>query len=171
VTGLGRARLEAPSVARRRPMALTALATLDILLVAIALAPAAAVAGLMGAPRDSAALLAVAGLSALVAGLAAVAATGILQLEEYGRRAQLTLLSVGMLFVPVGTLVSFLLWTYLKKPEVRLLFSGRAHVHGARPAGSGDIRTETGMALAAIFVALVMAGVTLLGLIAIIALT
>jgi len=153
-----------------RPGVLTALAVLDILVAMIALIPAAMAILLIGTPGITPLRMALTGLATLVAGLAVVAATGVLQVEEYGRRAQIALLAVGMLLIPVGTLVSVLLWSYLGREQTRLLFSGKAHLRQSSAEAGGTDR-EAGAALAAIAVAIVVAGVFLLGLIAAMAVT
>lgn len=151
--------------ALRRPGVLVALGVLDFLAAVIALAPAAAVAGAFGRQQPSATLLAAAGLAALLSGLAVVAGVGLLQLEAYGLRTQLALAALGLPLVPVGTLIGALLLSYLRKPATRALFSPRgsqvAHDAGEAPRPSEG----EGLALAAVVIGLVLAGMLLLALV------
>ena len=145
---------QAPAVtplARRpeRPGGVTLVALLDFAAAALALAPAAAVAGTLGTGAGpGSALVAGAGAGALLAGLAVVAGMGLLQLEEFGRRAQLGLGLVGLPIIPVGTTVSILLWVYLTRPGTRLLFSGRSDLSPAEVASLTRATKDQGLAVA-----------------------
>jgi hypothetical protein len=149
----------------RRPGVLVALAVLDFLAAVIALAPAAAAAGAFSRQHPSAPLLAAAGLAALLSGLAVVAGVGLLQLEAYGLRTQVALSALGLPLVPVGTLIAALLLAYLRKPATRALFSPRGE-KPARDAGEAPRASDgEGLALAAVVIGLVLAGMLLLALV------
>jgi hypothetical protein len=147
-----------------RPGVLTALAVLDFLSAAIALAPAAAAAGRLHRDGSHAGILAAAGACALLAGVAVVAGMGLWQLEEYGRRTQLGLAVLGLPLVPVGTFMSILVLGYLAKPGTRLLFSGRSQLSPDEAAEVSRAAGDQGLAMAAAVVGLVLAGLVLLGL-------
>ncbi len=147
-----------------RPGVLTALAVLDFLSAAIALAPAAAAAGRLHRDGNHAVILAVAGACALLAGVAVMAGMGLWQLEEYGRRTQLGLAVIGLPLVPVGTFMSILVLAYLAKPGTRLLFSGRSRLSPDEAAEVSRAAGDQGLAMAAAVVGLVLAGLVLLGL-------
>jgi hypothetical protein len=138
-------------------------ALLDLVTAGAALAPAAAIAGTLGdGEGPGPALVASAGVGALIAGLAVVAGMGLLKLEEYGRRTQLGLAIVGLPFVPVGTAVSILLWIYLTRPGVRLLFSGRSDLSPDEATTVARAARDQGLALAAAVLGLATAALVVL---------
>jgi general secretion pathway protein G len=51
---------------------------------------------------------------------------GLWNLRPWGRTIQLVLAYIGLLSIPIGTIISILILVYLSKPEVKLLFSGRS---------------------------------------------
>lgn len=50
---------------------------------------------------------------------------GLLGLKPYGRTLQLIFAWIGLLGIPVGTVISVLILIYLFKPGIKLIFSGR----------------------------------------------
>jgi type II secretory pathway pseudopilin PulG len=56
----------------------------------------------------------------------AVTATGLFLLKGFGRICQMIQSGIGLLAIPLGTIVSALILYYLTRPGVALLFSGRA---------------------------------------------
>lgn len=54
------------------------------------------------------------------------AAVGLWKLRPFGRRLQIILSIVGLIAIPVGTLISALILYYLYRPGVKILFSGKA---------------------------------------------
>jgi general secretion pathway protein G len=50
---------------------------------------------------------------------------GLWNLRPFGRKLQLILAYIGLLSIPIGTIISVLILIYLHKPEVKLLFSGK----------------------------------------------
>jgi hypothetical protein len=144
---------------------MTLVAVLDLAVAAIALAPAAFLAGtLADVHPPEAPLVVAAGVGALLAGVAVVTAVGLLQLEEYGRRGQLGLAIVGLPLVPFGTAVSILLAIYLTRPRVRLLFARRGALSPAGQAALAHAAGDQGLAIAAAVVGLTAAAIVLLAL-------
>ncbi len=50
---------------------------------------------------------------------------GLLRLKPYGRTIQLIFAWIGLLAIPVGTVISILILIYLFKPGIKLIFAGR----------------------------------------------
>jgi type II secretory pathway pseudopilin PulG len=76
---------------------------------------------------NEAVLMAVIGAIYLLMGAVQVAAgVGLLKLKPFGRALQIGLSIVGLLAIPLGTIISIVVLVYLFKPGVKLLFSGRA---------------------------------------------
>lgn len=148
-----------------RPRCMTLVAALDLAVAVIALAPAALlVATIADAEPPEAALVAGAGVGALLAGVAVVTGIGLLQLKEYGRRGQLGLAVVGLPLVPFGTVVSILLAVYLTRPRVRLLFAGERVLSTAEQDALANAVEDQGLAMAAALVGLAAAAIVLLAL-------
>jgi hypothetical protein len=72
---------------------------------------------------ERALVMGVGAVSALFGVLSLVCAIGLWNLRSYGRTIQLVYAFIGLLFVPVGTLISALILVYLYKPGVKVLFS------------------------------------------------
>jgi hypothetical protein len=150
------------SVAVARPGVITAMAVLDFMIGAILLVFSL----VLTAPDDQkcpgVGALAGAGVLALVAGLTVVAGMGLLHLEEYGRRSQLGLVALCLPAVPVGTLIAILLWVYLRAKATRLIFSGRSRLSPAESAELAKPSQLRGLALTAVVIGLVLAGLVLI---------
>ena len=112
----------AESTALARPAIISLLATLDFIagggcipaaILLLVLADRIGMQALLGA-----ALLFAAG------GLCFACGRGLWKLKRYGRVLQLGFSWFGLLGVPFGTLMSVLLLRYLRRPEIKALFSG-----------------------------------------------
>jgi len=112
----------AESYALARPAIISLLATLDFIagggcipaaILLLLLADRIGASALLGA-----ALLLAAGVLCFACG------RGLWKLKRYGRVLQLGFSWFGLLGVPFGTLMSVLLLRYLRRPEVKALFSG-----------------------------------------------
>jgi hypothetical protein len=98
-------------------------------------------------------------------------AIGLWRLRPWGRTIALVLSWIGLLAVPIGTIVSALLLYYLFRPGIRLIFSGRAP--GTLTAEErGDVAAVSGRStvlIVVVVVLLVLCLVAVLGIIAAIA--
>jgi len=83
--------------------------------------------GLASQPRDDGAIVAavVGGVVVMFGVLHATTAIGLFTLRGFGRVCQMIQSGVGLLLVPLGTIVSALILYYLTRPGMALLFSGR----------------------------------------------
>lgn len=124
----------AASAARRpfkRPLGVTLLAVLDLFggllgLGASALWLAAAQSPDLTRVEGAVALQALAAVGVLFSLIYLVAGVGLLRLTPWGRIAQMILAGIGLLAVPLGTIVSAVILYYFTRPGVKVLFSGRA---------------------------------------------
>jgi type II secretory pathway pseudopilin PulG len=101
-----------------------------------------------------------------VAILEVVCLVGLWRLRPFGRYMQIAFSVIGLLFFPVGTLVSILVLVYLFNPGVRLLYSPKpvetmtaqekAHVHALKAWSTGALVIGI---VAAVFVVIAMTGV------------
>jgi type II secretory pathway pseudopilin PulG len=168
---------EAPA-SFKRPTIVTILAVLNILGAVLSLGMGAFMAfgmAALGGQRGQqapTALFLVFGLVYAALGLVQLATgVGLLQLKPYGRMLQMIGAFIGLLGIPVGTILSILILIYLFKPGVKLLFSGRAPGEMApeeRALVDRDAHTGTGVVIAVVLVLLVLF-VACIGIIAAIA--
>ena len=115
-------------------------------------------------------LVVVGGLFVLVGAFHATTATGLFLLKGYGRICQMIQSGVGLLAIPIGTIVSVLVLYYLTRPGVALLFSGRppaAMTPEERTLVSRD--SDQGVAIVAVAIVALFGGVAVIGIIAAIA--
>ena len=115
-------------------------------------------------------MVVVGGLLVLVGAFHATTATGLFLLKGYGRICQMIQSGVGLLAIPIGTIVSALILYYLTRPGVALLFSGRppaAMTPDERTLVSRD--SNQGVAIVAIAIVALFGGVALIGIVAAIA--
>ena len=62
----------------------------------------------------------------LIFGAASLAAgIGLWKMREWGRVLQIVLACIGLIGIPLGTIISILLLVYFTRPHVKLLFSGK----------------------------------------------
>jgi type II secretory pathway pseudopilin PulG len=57
--------------------------------------------------------------------LSLAAGIGLWKMREWGRVLQIILACIGLIGIPLGTIISILLLVYFTRPHVKLLFSGR----------------------------------------------
>lgn len=60
-----------------------------------------------------------------IGGLQILCGVGLWTLKPYGRILQIVFAGIGLLGIPIGTLIAIAILVYLYKPGVKLLFSGR----------------------------------------------
>ncbi len=78
-----------------------------------------------GEPQADAIMLVVAVVCGVIGGLQLACGAGLWQLKPIGRTLQVVFAWIGLLGIPVGTVISILILIYLNKPGIKLLFSGR----------------------------------------------
>jgi type II secretory pathway pseudopilin PulG len=66
------------------------------------------------------------GVVLIVIGLLNLAAgIGLWKMREWGRILQIVLASIGLLAIPLGTIIAILLLVYFTRPHIKLLFTGK----------------------------------------------
>jgi type II secretory pathway pseudopilin PulG len=82
----------------------------------------------------------------LFGALSLAAGIGLWKMRDWGRSVQIVLAVIGLLAIPLGTIVSILLLVYFTRPHIKLLFSGKRldqltneerDLLAQHPAGSG----------------------------------
>jgi type II secretory pathway pseudopilin PulG len=107
----------------------------------------------------------------VIAAVQVLAGIGLWRLRPYGRRIQIVTSCVGLLAIPLGTIISIAILIYLYKPGIKLLFSGKpvasytAEELSLAAAASGS----SGAAVVLIAAAAVLVLVFVIGIIAAIA--
>jgi general secretion pathway protein G len=107
----------------RRPGVVTLLAALNF--CGGGLWAVVAVVGL-AAISEKPAMLVLFGIASVLSVLQIACGVGLWRLRSWGRKLQVGLAVVGLLAFPMGTLISILTLIYMLKPELAILFSGRA---------------------------------------------
>ena len=159
-----------------RPFAVTVLAILNflgglLLLVFAAFFGIGAAAA--GGPEEPAARIVLAVCAVLAGGFAIfqfVTGVGLWTLKNYGRICQMILSGIGLLGIPIGTIVSAVILYYLSRPGVQLLFSGRPE-YSFTPDERQVVARDANQALAMIIVLIVavFGGIAMIGIVAAIA--
>jgi Tfp pilus assembly protein PilE len=119
----------APSapISMERPGIVTAVAVLHFFgaLLMLIFAIAAFALPSSGTQADRGAFM-VFGALTLVLGVASLATgIGLWKLADWGRTLQIILACIGLVALPLGTIISILLLVYFTRPHVKILFSGR----------------------------------------------
>jgi len=111
----------------KRPALVTVLAVLQFIGAAFCLfAVILTLIGSVAAGADGRSALLLAALVASVAGAAQlVCGIGLIKMRPYGRTMQLVFAWIGLIGIPVGTIISILILIYMFKPGIEALFSGR----------------------------------------------
>ncbi len=78
-----------------------------------------------GEPQADAIMLVLAVVCGVIGGLQLACGAGLWQLKPIGRTLQIVFAWIGLLGIPVGTVISILILIYLNKPGIKVLFSGR----------------------------------------------
>ena len=115
---------------------------------------------------DSAVFLPLGVFCLVITVIEAVCLAGLWMLKPFGRTMQIGISIVGLLFFPIGTLISILILVYMFNPGIRLLFSART-VDTMSPQEKAHVRSlaawSTGALVigivAAVFVLVAMTGV------------
>jgi general secretion pathway protein G len=114
-----------PETLVKRPALVTLLAVLDAIGGAVALLAGIAVL-LLGLSSGDALSVALALIYLVLGGASLACAIGLWRLRPWGRTLAIALSIVGLLGIPIGTIISILILVYMVRPEVKLLFSGRS---------------------------------------------
>ena len=105
------------------------------------------------------------GLTQLMCGI------GLWTLKPYGRILQMVLAWIGLLGIPVGTIISILILVYMFKPGIKTLFSGRP-AQDLTPQELAQVAAATqgsAAATAVVVVVVVLISVAVIGIVAAIA--
>lgn len=151
----------------KRPTLVTVLALLHLLGAAFGLL--VGIVAVTSAGADSAgALEAVVGLVLLGLGVVQLACgIGLWMLKPWGRTLQIALAVVGLLGVPLGTIVSALILVYFLKPGVKVLFSGKPSAEfTAEEQAQVDAIAQGSLAAITVVLLVMFASVAALGVIA-----
>ena len=162
-----------PAAVVKRPALITLLAVLQFV-AAVIFIPL----GLLAALTDSNSPDTPAGLGVFIGGIWLVlgivslaCGVGLWKLRPYGRVLQLGLAAIGLLAIPIGTVISGLIIYYLIQPGIRALFSGKP-ASELSPAELAEIATVTRSSSAVTIVVVLLVligGVMVVGIIAAIA--
>lgn len=156
----------------QRPGIVTLLAVLQFIAggvwLLVGLASIAAVAtGSEPAPFAAVVGVVVAGIAALQIGCG----VGLWKLRPYGRTIQLVFAWIGLIGIPIGTIISICILIYLRKPGIKALFSGKRieQLTAVELAQVAEATTGSAAATVLAVVAVVVGGVFLVGIVAAIA--
>jgi hypothetical protein len=165
----------APAPPPGRPAGVIIIAILDILggLSGLGYAALMGIAGVASGEVQGGLAIFLAVFGLLMAGMGVLhvaAAIGLLTLKPWGRTVQMVLSVIGLLGIPIGTLINGIILYYLTRPGIKLLFSGR-------PAESFTIEERQLMArgsgqgamIAIVVVVMLVGGIMVTGIIAAIA--
>jgi hypothetical protein len=103
-----------------------------------------------------------------IAAMQIVTGIGLWTLKPYGRILQLISSSIGLLAVPVGTIIAIVILVYLNKPGIKLLFSGKP-VQTLSPEEQAAVAAATTSSGAMTVVVALVGGLILIFVIGIIA--
>ena len=166
--------VERPDVLKR-PTLITVLAVLQLVSAAIWLLVALAmtVAALSSSSRDPGApgiivvalLLGAVGVAQLLCGM------GLLQLKPHGRTLQLVFAWIGLLGIPIGTIISIFILVYMYKPGIKALFSGKhvSEFSAEELAQIAEVTRGSGGSIVMVVVLVAIAVIVLSGIFATIA--
>jgi hypothetical protein len=150
----------------RRPGIVTLLAVLHFIAAALALAGGLGLIGASLAAVEEENTLLVIGIGALIAGvglLQLVTGVGLWLLKPYGRTLQLILAAVGLLAIPIGTIICACILIYMCKPGIKALFSGKRPAE-LTPVELAEIaRVTTGSHRATVLIVVLLALGSIIG--------
>lgn len=117
-----------PGAARpRRPLPITVLALLQFVggLFTLAVAMLGGIGLLAGDGTEPVVTWIILVALGLIAFVSVLAGVGLWRLRPFGRTMQQVMAGIGLLGVPLGTIVSILILVYLNKPGIKLLFGAK----------------------------------------------
>jgi hypothetical protein len=145
----------------KRPAVVTALAILNFIAFVCSFI-GAALCFWVAATNPGARPVMVVGVFFAIGGVLELACgLGLWNLKPYGRILQLVFAVIGLLAIPIGTVVSILVLIYLFKPGVKILFSGRPEADlTAEDRAQIAAASGSGLAIAIVVLAFVAIGGT-----------
>jgi len=161
-----------PPVAIRRPGVVTVLAVLQFAGGAFLLLTAILLMMASGRGEDRSIGILIGALLALLGALQLSCGFGLWSLRSWGRVLQMIFAGIGLLAIPLGTVISILILVYLSKPGVRVLFSGKHpnRLTAAEAAAVWEVTQGGGGAATAVAIALgAVVAVAILGIVTAIA--
>ena len=105
----------------RRPVVITILAILQLFSGVLCVLAAVAFSLTSMSTKNVSALLAI--VFCVIGALNFICGYGLWNLKSYGRTIQLILACIGLIAIPLGTIISVLIVIYLHRPGVKILFS------------------------------------------------
>ncbi len=157
----------------QRPSVVSLLAILHFLFGPIMLLGGALAAfGALSSEGSERALIVGVGAFYVVFGiLSLLCGFGLWTLKGYGRTLQIVYSCIGLLAIPIGTLISGLILAYMYKPGVKVLFSETppSHLSAADVADVARLSETSGVTVAIIAVVVLLLLVAFIGMIAAIA--
>ncbi|MHB0972133.1 MAG: zinc-ribbon domain-containing protein [Thermoanaerobaculia bacterium] len=115
-----------PKPVMKRPALITVIAVLHFIFDPILIVGAFAMMVSPGASSEDRIFAIVTGAVMLLLALAGfIGAIGMWKLKAFGRTIQIVLSAIGLLAIPLGTLISAAILWYLFTPPVKVLFSGK----------------------------------------------
>jgi type II secretory pathway pseudopilin PulG len=160
-----------PAAALRRPTIVSVLAGLQYAGGAIALIAALGLFAAAGKGEERTFSLALGALFAVAGALQISCGFGLWNLRSWGRILQMVLAGIGLLGIPLGTVISILILVYMSKPGVKVLFSEK-HPNTLTPAeiaAAWETNQGGGAGVVVAIVLGVFAGIFVLGIITAIA--
>jgi hypothetical protein len=97
-----------------------------------------------------------------------VCGAGLLQMKPHGRTVLLAFAWIGLIGIPIGTIISILILVYMYKPGIKALFSGRPFSEFS-PDELAQISAVTRSSTATTVVVVVLVGVLMLAMVGIVA--
>jgi type IV pilus assembly protein PilA len=155
-----------------RPMAITALAVLDLIGAGMYLLAAVGTGVLaLGPHAEPLPILLLSAVFVVLGLVLGAAGVGLLRLQPFGRSLQIGLSVLGLLAIPVGTIISAVVLYYLFRPGIAHIFSGRAphELSAAEMAEVQAVSGSSGLVLVVIAVVGLFLAVACLGIVAAIA--
>jgi general secretion pathway protein G len=117
----------AAPISMARPGLVTAIAVLQFFGAALMLIFAIAAFALpsSGTQADRGAFMVFGAFTLVFAVASLVTGIGLWKMADWGRTLQIVLACIGLLAIPLGTIISILLLVYFTRPHVKILFSGK----------------------------------------------
>jgi type IV pilus assembly protein PilA len=96
---------------------------------------------------------------------------GLWKLKNYGRTLQLVFAWIGLIGIPIGTVISILILVYMLKPGVKLLFSGRpaSEMSGGELTQIAAVTEGSGAMVVLVVILVAVVSIAMVGIIAAIA--